>query len=86
MPEGEKGWVYILQRSDGKYYVGSTKNLIERIERHVSWRVLSTKGFRPLKLVAAKQFDSIKEARRIEIQLKKYKRRGRIQEVIRKWK
>jgi len=47
---------------------------------------LSTKGFRPLKLVAAKQFDSIKEARKVEIWLKKFKRRDKIEEVIKMWK
>ena len=30
----DKGYMYILQCSNGKYYVGSTKNLVQRMREH----------------------------------------------------
>ena len=44
-------YVYILNCSNGKPYVGCTDNLKERIERHSKGHVPATKGLRPLKLI-----------------------------------
>ena len=38
MPMSNTSYVYILQCSDGSYYVGSTDNLQERIQTHNAGR------------------------------------------------
>jgi putative endonuclease len=37
-------YVYLLINENNKFYVGSTKNLVERFNLHNSGKVLSTKG------------------------------------------
>ena len=44
--------VYVLQsEKDGKFYVGYSENLKDRLELHNAGKVISTKNRRPLKLV-----------------------------------
>lgn len=45
-------YVYVLKSTkDNKNYVGYTKNLKLRFERHVNGQVISTKNRRPMKLI-----------------------------------
>jgi len=44
-------YVYIVELSGGKHYVGCTINLKERIARHKKGNVLATKPYLPVKLV-----------------------------------
>ena len=45
-------FVYVLRsQSDGKLYIGSTKNLIRRLKDHQKGKVRSTKSRRPFSLV-----------------------------------
>ncbi|EKD84687.1 MAG: hypothetical protein ACD_38C00172G0001 [uncultured bacterium] len=45
-------YTYVLQsKKDGKYYVGFTSNLGERVKLHNDGGVLSTKNRRPLEIV-----------------------------------
>ena len=56
--------MYVLRsEKDGRFYVGSTKRLEERIKDHNYGRVTSTKGYRPWKLINTEYFDTIKGAR-----------------------
>ena len=50
-------FVYILySQSKGRYYVGSTGNLEDRMTRHKQGRSKATKAGRPWQLVFKKQF------------------------------
>jgi putative endonuclease len=65
-------WVYgIKSESSGRIYIGQTSNLERRMKQHNSAKVLSTKNDCPWSLVALKEFDTRREARWLEFQLKK---------------
>ncbi|MFH0890463.1 MAG: GIY-YIG nuclease family protein [Candidatus Liptonbacteria bacterium] len=65
-------FVYILQSlKNGRYYVGSTDNVEQRVSYHNAGRVKSTKPHRPLKLVYSESFATNREAREREGFLKK---------------
>jgi putative endonuclease len=58
-----KGWMYILECSDGSYYTGSTNNLELRIEQHSSGNGANhTKNRLPIKLLYAEEYDTVQEA------------------------
>lgn len=64
-------YVYILKsKKDGRHYIGSTKNLRNRIEEHIKGNVKSTRYRRPLILIGWREFANIKDA---TIWEKKYK-------------
>jgi putative endonuclease len=55
--------MYILECSDGSYYVGSTRNLKRRVwEHNEGIGAKYTARRRPVELVYADEFDSIAEA------------------------
>ena len=67
-------YVYILQGTSGRCYIGSTENVVNRLERHNSGRVYSTKRLGiPLQLVVFAEFESIGKAREVEARLKRWK-------------
>ena len=69
-----KFYVYILQSlKDGKYYVGHTTNLVERLKRHNSGNTRSLKHRTPLRLVYYEEFDTRTKAVQREQYLKSYK-------------
>ncbi|MFW5706117.1 MAG: GIY-YIG nuclease family protein, partial [Bacteroidota bacterium] len=58
-----KGWMYILECSDGSYYTGSTKNLELRLSQHQAGEGANhTKKRLPVKLVYFEEFDRIDKA------------------------
>ena len=63
-----KPTVYILLCSDGRYYVGSTTHLEERLKEHFGehpiyeYGIKFTKAFKPIKLVYTEEYDRIDEA------------------------
>lgn len=64
--------VYILRSNNQKwYYVGSTNDIVRRLEEHNQQRVSSTKSKAPLTLVHTVEFESEKEARAYEQRVKK---------------
>ena len=67
-------FVYILQGTSGRLYIGSCQNVARRLERHNSGRVHSTKRIGlPLKLIAYRAFDSNAESRAAEVKLKHWR-------------
>ena len=76
------GYVYILQMKNGKYYIGSTTCLERRFREHQRGNVDSTRNNRPLVLIFSKLFDTIQEAHKNELQLKKWKSRKMINQFI----
>ena len=67
-------YTYILKsQRNGRYYIGSTDNLDERLKRHNAGRNKSTKAGIPWKLIYSEMFATKQEAYRREMQIKSYK-------------
>jgi putative endonuclease len=64
------GYVYILLCSDGRRYVGSTNNLIQRLGRYRKGQVRSTKWRLPAELIYVEEFQTLDQARQRERSLK----------------
>ena len=76
--------VYIIQSEyDGSYYVGSTNNLEDRIERHNQGRSKYTKPKRPWQLVYCEEFPSRSKAQKRENEIKKRKSKDFIENLVR---
>ncbi len=66
--------VYILHSIQyNRYYIGSTGNLVKRLERHNSMNVRSTKHCAPWKVVYTEQYITRSLAVQREKQIKRYK-------------
>jgi putative endonuclease len=69
-------YVYVIEsESSGRYYIGQTGNLEERLERHNKGRVKSTKGRGPWKLKYYFELKTRREAVSLEQKLKNIKKR-----------
>lgn len=76
-------YVYILKSlEDGRFYVGSTVNLEQRLKHHFGGFTPTTKRFGKLELVLSQEYSTLSEARRIEIKIKKLKRKDYIEKMI----
>ena len=76
-------YCYILySKKLGKYYIGSTSNLQGRLQRHNT----SNHGFpstgKPWELRYSENFETKQEAMQRELQLKKWKNRDLLEELI----
>jgi len=77
-------WVYILQGlRDGRFYVGSTDNLEQRIRHHRGGHTPTTKRFGGIRLAFSQEFPTLREARLIERKLKNLKRKDCIEKIVR---
>ena len=71
-------WMYILECSDGSYYVGSTKNLEYRLwEHNEGIGAKYTSRRRPVKLVFSAEFPDITQAFACEKQVQGWSRAKR---------
>jgi len=71
-----KGYMYILECSNGNYYTGSTKNLEKRLKQHQNGEGSNyTKKNLPVKLVYYEEYDRIDEAFFREKQIQKWSRK-----------
>ena len=67
-------WVYMLRGASGRYYIGSTVDLDERLERHLRGHTHTTKRLGgDLRIAAAVEMATLAEARALERELKKKK-------------
>ncbi len=74
---------YILKSlKDFGYYVGSARDLDDRLTRHQEGRSRPTKTRRPLQLVYKKWFKTYVEAYRFERYIKKQKSKKFIEKLI----
>ena len=75
-----KFFTYILECADNSLYVGCTNNLERRLEQHNNskWGAHYTKIRRPVILKYSETFDTLKEARRRETELKGWRRDKKI--------
>lgn len=71
-----KGFVYILECSDGSYYTGSTNNLERRLNEHQNSQGANyTKNRLPVKLVYFEEFERVEDAFHREKQIQGWSRR-----------
>jgi len=76
-------YVYILKsEKNGRFYIGTTEDVFQRLEKHNKGDVFSTKPYRPYKLAYYKKYSDLSEARLIEVRLKKLKRKNYLQKII----
>lgn len=63
--------VYVLEScKDGRFYIGITKDLKDRLKRHNSGRIQSTKSRLPFKIVYVEEYSDYVKARSREKFLK----------------
>ena len=73
-----RGWTYILECSDGSYYVGSTINIENRVKQHNDGAGSNyTRVRRPVRLVWSAEFDQIAQAFWFEKQVQDWGRAKR---------
>lgn len=77
------GFVYILQDQNNKLYIGSTNNLLRRLQQHRNGHTQTTRSMKNFKLVLSQKYNSLEMARRIERKIKKLKRKDYIEKMIR---
>jgi len=66
--------VYILKsEKHGKYYIGHTADIQDRLVRHNSGRSKYTRSGIPWKIIYTENFSTKNEAYRRELQIKSYK-------------
>ncbi|MEE4023987.1 GIY-YIG nuclease family protein, partial [Gordonia sp. PKS22-38] len=71
----EMAWAYLLECADGKYYVGSTRDLEARLQQHSSAMIGFTATRRPIKLVWQAELDTVADAYAIERRIHGWSRR-----------
>jgi putative endonuclease len=76
-------YFYILRSiKNGRYYIGSCKDIKERLRRHNSGLVKSTKYYSPWELVYNEEYQTLSGARQRECQVKGWKKRSAIKRLI----
>lgn len=77
------GYLYILQsEKNSRYYIGSTNNLARRLAEHSSGKTPSLKNLLPMQVVFSKFYDNLREARKMELHLKRLKNRNILERII----
>ncbi len=77
--------VYIIRsKKSGKYYIGCSNNITARLVIHNSGRVISTKTDRPWELIHSETYPNLREARKRERQIKKWKSRAAIERLFKR--
>ena len=72
-------WMYILECADGSYYVGSTRNLEQRIFQHQQGLGAKYASNRlPVKLVYGEEYDRVADAYAREKQVQGWRREKRV--------
>ncbi|MEK6951677.1 MAG: GIY-YIG nuclease family protein [Nanoarchaeota archaeon] len=63
-------YVYILKLSNGKYYIGYSSKLKNRVDDHINGNVRQTRNFIPLRLIYYSAFKNKLKALQFEHYLK----------------
>lgn len=76
-------YLYVLKNSSNRHYIGITQDKGTRLEKHNSGGVRSTKAYRPWTVDYSEAFETKKEARIREIELKAngYKRKQLFEKI-----
>lgn len=65
--------VYVIQNAQGRFYIGISENIVQRIAQHNDGLSTWTKGKGPWTLVWTSEEKSLADARKLENLLKKQK-------------
>jgi putative endonuclease len=66
--------LYILQsKTTHRFYIGSTNDFARRMDEHRRGHSLATRARGPWELVYQERFESLAEARRRELEIKRWK-------------
>ncbi|MBU0671903.1 MAG: GIY-YIG nuclease family protein [Candidatus Margulisbacteria bacterium] len=77
-------YVYIIESlKNGRYYVGTTGDLKDRIKRHNAGEMKSTQPYIPYKIIHSESFPTLSEARKRESFIKSKKSRKFIEKLRR---
>ena len=77
-------FVYILQSlKDGSYYVGTTQDLSQRMERHNQGRSKYTKAKKPWQVSYSEEYGDRSAAMKREYEIKSRKDKGYIENLVR---
>ena len=74
----------LLSEKTGKYYIGSTGNLEDRLSRHSTGRSKATFPGRPWKLIWTEEFDTRSAAYEREMEIKAWKSHDRIAQLVKR--
>ena len=78
-----KGYIYILKsQKNNRYYIGSTTDWKRRVDEHNTGKSTYTRATRPWVVEYVREYQTIVDARREEIRLKRKKSRKNIEELI----
>lgn len=76
-------YLYILKsQKNGSYYIGSCKDINKRLNLHNKSLVKSTKRYIPWTLIYSEEYNTLSEARKREIQIKSWKKRKSIENLL----
>ncbi len=77
-------FTYILQsETTGRYYIGITGDVAERLRRHNAGATKATRPYRPWKAVVIEKYLTSTDARKRELQLKRMKGGEGFKELLR---
>lgn len=74
-------YVYILRLSDNSYYVGSCRDIRQRIDQHNHGYVASTRKKLPFHVVYVREYGTYAMARKEEMRIKGWKKRNSIENL-----
>jgi putative endonuclease len=77
-----KGYVYILENVNSRFYIGSTSNIDRRMKQHELGHTQTTRNMKKYVLVLKQEFDTLAIARKVELRLKNLKRKDYIRKII----
>ena len=67
-------YAYVIKSTKGgRYYIGSTRKLEERLKQHNDNKTRSLRNQGPFELICVENYSTFREARHREAQIKKYK-------------
>jgi len=79
-------YIYILlSLKDNRTYVGYTKDISKRLEKHNAGSVKSTRHRTPLELIFLEQFETSLEAKRRELWWKSSQGRKQLKKIYEDW-
>ena len=79
-------FTYIIESElNGRWYIGYSENVLNRIVQHNTGRNKSTKNKGPWKLIFERGFESRLEANRFELKLKSLKNKNYIRREFADW-
>ncbi|KKW16871.1 MAG: Excinuclease ABC C subunit domain protein [Parcubacteria group bacterium GW2011_GWA1_50_14] len=77
-----KGYVYILEDTTGRFYIGSTQDIKKRMREHRGGHTQTTRNMKEPQMIFFQEYSSLEIARTIERKLKMLKRKDYIEKIV----